>query len=67
MSYEDLKKRVAMLKEVEKQDRTMRKEAAVKEAAEVAKCVSHTKQQRGWGFEEGKEFQHTRPKRRFSR
>ena len=43
MSYEDLKKRVAMLKEVEKQDRTMRKEAAVKEAAEVAKCVStHT-------------------------
>lgn len=41
MSYEELKKRVAMLKEVEKQDVRLRKNEAVKEAAEVAECVPH--------------------------
>jgi|AntAceMinimDraft_5_1070358.scaffolds.fasta_scaffold119857_1 hypothetical protein len=42
MSYEELKKRVASLKEVERADVKSRKEEAVKEAAEVYRCVSHT-------------------------
>lgn len=41
MSYEELKKRVAMLKEVERQDAKSRKEEAAKEAAEVSRCVAH--------------------------
>mmetsp|Transcript_2469 Transcript_2469/g.5538 ORF Transcript_2469/g.5538 Transcript_2469/m.5538 type:complete len:109 (-) Transcript_2469:73-399(-) len=38
MSYEDLKKRVALLKDVERQEQRSRKEAAAKEAAEVARA-----------------------------
>lgn len=50
-SYEDLKKRVAMLKEVERQDVKSRKDQAVKEAAEVAGCVSYARQRWGEGGE----------------
>jgi len=40
MSYEELKKRVASLKDVEKQEQRSRKQAAAKEAEEVARCAA---------------------------
>ena len=38
-SYEELKKRVALLKEVDRQENASRKEVAAKEAAEMARCA----------------------------